>query len=241
MGVVPTGTLEDSHAQALENWEAGNLDLESFVAGEGFNRPDSLALWAYLEEEHTEAFRDFRDEIDGGLSTEAEAFADILSSPLSHEESYEQWLMVHQEPLAVVYTGWLHLDQLHIAADVSGTDTLVFAPLKEAPASFSMRVLPQESFFSAGPMTSFDDWDHWSVVIAEPSGAVYALLYGDTGGAWQTLASIEASAELQISYAVTDQATELQLNGEQQLFSHEQTGSAGLGVYNSSVIFELDW
>jgi hypothetical protein len=241
LGVVPTGSLGDAHESALDTLEAGNLDLESFVAGEGFTRPDAMALWAYLEEEHAEAFQDFRDEVDSGRSSEVVAFAELLDSPSTHEEAYEAWLLQHQEPIDLVYTGWKHLDQQHMAADASGTDSLVFAPLKQAPASFSMTVLPQDTVFSAGPVVSFEDWDHWSVVVAEQDGGVYALVNGDSAATWETLESIDAGEAIEVSYEVTDHTTDLDFNGQQQRFTHEQAGAAGLAVFNSSVIFEFDW
>jgi hypothetical protein len=39
----------------------------------------------------------------------------------------------------------------------------------------------------------------------------------------------------------TDHTTELDFNGQQQRFTHEQAGAAGIAVFNSSVIFEFDW
>ena len=242
LGVVPTGTLEDAHGAALENWEAGYLDPGQMVADPtDLSRPNAMAWFAYLEETHGTAFRTYRDGVDAGGVDEEELFLEILGEPGAYAASFEAWLASHQEPLEVAYTGWRHVDQNHIEADASGTGTVTFAPLKTTPATFSFSAEALADPFETGALVSYEDWDNWTVLLASASGDLNVLRYDLSGGWWWSAGTIDPPGDvLSAEFPVTDDVTDLTLNGQPVTYEHGQLGAAGLAIYDAKILFEFE-
>jgi hypothetical protein len=242
LGVVPTGTLEDAHGVALSNWYAGALDPGQMVADPTYlSRPNAMAWFAYLEEEHGPAFHAYREGVDGGGIDEEGLFIELLGEPGSHAAAFQAWLERHQEPILVEFTGWRHVDQTHIEADASGTGTLTYSPLKVTPDVFSMTAQPLGSPFEAGTLVSFEDDNNWTVLLANGAGDVTALQVDATGGWWWSVGAIEPpSRDMTFTFPITDDVTDLTVNGQVQTYDHGQLGAAGLAVYDARVLFEFD-
>jgi hypothetical protein len=242
LGTVPTGTLENAHGVALDRWTDGTLDVDRLVDDPALGqRPDAMAWYAFLEESYPEELVALRAVLDAGASNEAEAFKEQFGAPTDHQEPFGQWLRDHQEPLTIVYTGWEHLDQQHMQAHAAGTGYLTFAPLKSRPERFAVTVQGVQESFSGGVLVSYEDEATWSVVIGNERGEISALHYGAEGGIWDNVGSVSASTNsLSFDYSVTDQQTEMNIGGETLTYEHSQQGAAGLGVYDSDVIFEWE-
>jgi hypothetical protein len=219
LGVVPTGTLEDAHGVALSNWYAGALDPGQMVADPTYlSRPNAMAWFAYLEEEHGPAFHAYREGVDGGGIDEEGLFIELLGEPGSHAAAFQAWLERHQEPILVEFTGWRHVDQTHIEA-----------------------AQPLGSPFEAGTLVSFEDDNNWTVLLANGAGDVTALQVDATGGWWWSVGAIEPpSRDMTFTFPITDDVTDLTVNGQVQTYDHGQLGAAGLAVYDARVLFEFD-
>ena len=77
-------------------------------------------------------------------------------------------------------------------------------------------------------------------MISDEAGQVSALQYEPTGGLWHTVGAVQSPQEaLRFEFDVTDDVTEMTIDGTALSLEHNQRGAAGLGVYDAHVIFEL--
>ncbi len=240
LGVVPTGTLEDFHGTALADWEAG-LDLEDLVSGEAnTSRPDAMAFWAYLEEEHTDAFREYRDTVDSGTDDEFGAFQASLGAPDGHGPDFEDWLRSHQEPIDVLYSGWRHVDHNHIEGDTEGTGSITSAVVKEPGTRFEALFEPDSASYSAGVVLGFEDWSNWSAVAVDQDGGITTVVLSSSGGQWGSLEAVEApDGGTVIAFDISDDTSLFTVNDEERTLEHGQAGSSGLAVIDTRAVFEV--
>ena len=242
LGRLPLLSLEDMPEQALG--QAGALDLESHLAGDGsISRPLEWAMFRYFDRaddgDLAEDWRTFRDAIDGGAADRLVQFeAAFGAGPSTFDEPLRAWLEGEQQPLDAVWLEWIHLDPQRVEGSAG---VMSIAPLKEPPEHFELRfAVPDEPSWSAGAMLSYDAPGDFVSLLVGSDGSLSTFAVHDGAVSWDGAGEAPPADDGVYSLALDHGATDttVTINGQTATFPLTYAPAGGPALYDARILFE---
>ncbi|HEY0840993.1 MAG TPA: hypothetical protein VGD74_12460, partial [Vulgatibacter sp.] len=160
LGVLPMLSWEDLPGSALDIVSTSGLDASSFISGTTeASRAASWAITGYLERSDggrmADAFATYRALMDAGSAAGISEFEALLGPISALDLGVAGWLPSAQEPLAPIFTEWMHVAPGTVRSLRTGL--LSLARVKEPHSVFETTVAEPPSGARAGVLAGFTD------------------------------------------------------------------------------------
>lgn len=235
-GVVPSITLEDYPAVALQHMDAMGEDLQGMIAGTlACDRPESWAFFHYLQDHDPKRFRSLTRGLDKGEDPWAawqRSFGPVRDD-LSR--NLRNWIVQNSQPWRVVWTGW----QARGEALEGSSRTNALVVLKETPSHLAVRIEPVEGAPLAGLVFGFKSADEFFLVQVVPGRK--GRVVQRKGGQWRLLMSTDIptlNTLDEVTISSTREGVSAAINGK-TLGTFEALGQVGLSCDNCKVLFHV--
>ncbi len=193
LGVRPLLSQEDTPRAALAEVDPGVTFTSVIDGAVAASRPVSQEVVRYLATVDSArlepAFRAFRRAVDRGDAV-GPAFSAALGAPASHDAAFRAFVPSDQEPMAVVFLEWTHVDSTTLIGNSPGVFSI--ARVKTPVAHFeTVFQLPAAGTPSAGVLIGYQDAMHWEAVVVRSSGRL-ARFVVDGGATWNDFGAAPA-------------------------------------------------
>lgn len=242
----PLLSQEDTPLDAQTELAAGGPALAEVVSGAvSPSRPVAQLVFRYLMREEggplAPAFLDFRRAVDRGTAA-ADAFTTSFGAATAQEAAWRAFVAGDQEPMAVVYVEWTHVD----ATRVIGRSPAVFsiarvkAPLSRFTLAFDA---PVGTGWSGGVLLGYQDTTRWEALVVRSDGRLArfdvngSAFWNDVGAA---PAAVEGGWRFEVDY--TPGRVNTRINGTPFSFATTLPPVSGPAVDSGEIRFrDIAW
>ncbi|MCC6466029.1 MAG: hypothetical protein IT463_11880 [Planctomycetes bacterium] len=172
LGVIPTGTLENYPAKALDLMEAKDYRLGDMIDGARASaRPEQWALVRYLaltdDARRQKAWQKLRKNLDAGQQAR-QCFRQCLGDPKELQPKIVEWLRTQQEPFVPVWNEW----QGAGPDALWGTSAVTSAARLRADAKgITATMLVPEGSYKGGLLLGYADNSEYTVMLLDHNGS----------------------------------------------------------------------
>jgi hypothetical protein len=242
----PLLSQEDTPLDAQTELASGGPSLTEVVSGAVVpSRPLAQMVFRYLMRADggplAPAFLDFRRAVDRGTAA-PDAFVSSFGAPTAQESAWRDFVAADQEPMAVVFVEWTHVD----ATRVIGRSPAVFsiARVKEPISRFELAFdAPEGTGWSGGVLLGYQDAGRWEALVVRSDGRLARFdvngtaFWNDVGAA---PAAIDGGWRFEVAY--TPGRVETRINGTPLSFATTLPPVSGPAIDSGEIRFtDIRW
>lgn len=217
LGVRPLLSQEDLSDDALSELTATGATLASIVeTAPTTSRPLACEVLRYFGREGAPdeaAFRAFRLAVDGGADLTSTLHA-MLGDLAERDADFAAFVAADQEPMAVVYLEWTHLDSTSLRGSSPGAFSI--ARVKTELSHFEVTFTPPATAgWSAGVLTGWTDVSHWHALVVREGGRLARFEVDGSATWWDepTTVAPDASGAYHVSVELAPGTVHVEVNG----------------------------
>ncbi len=239
IGVIPTITLEDYPAKALESFvKKHDRNLEDIVSGKiPLDRSVDTMLLHFIADTWPKKFAAWRNAMDHNADPIESWNKELAPLTADTAKQFETWLKAHQEPWQIETISWQPFGQS--IEGKTADNCVAISLLKQTPKTLTVEIEPQADRVMAGLTFGHRSKEDYWIMQVQFDGSL--RLIEMKSGKWQQQIALKAPARkgpLTFSVTQKNDASIVSANGV-ELRTVQATGQVGLNIQFGKARFRI--